>query len=224
VIAIFGATGAAGDGILKAALVDPGVTKIHVITRRTTPRIDAGVANGRVVLKTHADYLDYAPLKAVLKDVDAIYWALGTSSVNVTKDAYTTIHIDYPVACAKTWLAAHSDTDLAFHFVSGAGAGLDKRAHWAREKARAEQALFKLAEGTRLRAVSFRPGYIAPAEEKANALHNLAHAIFKPLKLAIRSTALGEAMLEAVNIASGTILEMSEIVPLATAYQARRSS
>ncbi|MDH3616384.1 MAG: hypothetical protein OEQ90_07910, partial [Gammaproteobacteria bacterium] len=33
-IAILGASGTAGDGILKAALADPDIQKIHVITRR----------------------------------------------------------------------------------------------------------------------------------------------------------------------------------------------
>src|SRR5688500_2383661 len=47
-IAIFGASGTAGDGILKAALASPDIGKIHVITRRTTPRIEEGVAAGKV--------------------------------------------------------------------------------------------------------------------------------------------------------------------------------
>ena len=38
-VAIFGASGTAGDGILKAALADPDIETIHVITRRAT---DAG--------------------------------------------------------------------------------------------------------------------------------------------------------------------------------------
>ena len=42
-IAIFGASGTAGDGILKAALEDPQIETIHVITRRETPRMKAGV-------------------------------------------------------------------------------------------------------------------------------------------------------------------------------------
>ena len=37
-IAIFGASGTAGDGILKAALADPDVGTIHVITRRSRLR------------------------------------------------------------------------------------------------------------------------------------------------------------------------------------------
>ena len=46
-IAIFGASGTAGDGILEAALADPDIKKIHVITRRATPRIEEGVDSGK---------------------------------------------------------------------------------------------------------------------------------------------------------------------------------
>ncbi|MDX2428861.1 MAG: hypothetical protein QNK22_09235 [Xanthomonadales bacterium] len=35
-VAIFGASGTAGDGILKAALADPEIDQILVITRRNT--------------------------------------------------------------------------------------------------------------------------------------------------------------------------------------------
>jgi hypothetical protein len=52
-IAIFGASGTAGDGILKAALANPDIRKIHVITRRATPRIEAGVASGKVRMTKH---------------------------------------------------------------------------------------------------------------------------------------------------------------------------
>jgi len=42
-IVIFGASGTAGDGILKAALANPEIRKIYVITRRATPRIEEQV-------------------------------------------------------------------------------------------------------------------------------------------------------------------------------------
>ena len=61
-IAIFGASGTAGDGILKAALASPDIQKIHVITRRTTPRIEQGVASGKVQMTLHEDYLDYSAI------------------------------------------------------------------------------------------------------------------------------------------------------------------
>jgi ABC-type sugar transport system substrate-binding protein len=65
VIAIFGASGTAGDGILKAALADPDTRKIHVITRRATPRIEEGIAAGKVQMTLHMDYLDYAAIREV---------------------------------------------------------------------------------------------------------------------------------------------------------------
>ena len=51
-IAIFGASGTAGDGILKAALADPDISTIQVFTRRVTPRMEEGV--DAVVVTAHA--------------------------------------------------------------------------------------------------------------------------------------------------------------------------
>ena len=42
-VAIFGATGTIGDGLLKAAINNPDVEKVHVVTRRPSPRIEEGV-------------------------------------------------------------------------------------------------------------------------------------------------------------------------------------
>ena len=82
-VAIFGASGTAGDGILKAALANPDIDEIHVVTRRTTPRIDAGIASGKVKMTLHLDYLDYSAIHEQIVGVDAAYWAIGTSSAGV---------------------------------------------------------------------------------------------------------------------------------------------
>ena len=58
VVVVLGATGSVGDGLLKAATLDPDVSEIHVITRRSSPRIDAGVASGRVTSHLHRDFTD----------------------------------------------------------------------------------------------------------------------------------------------------------------------
>jgi methionine-rich copper-binding protein CopC len=44
VVMVFGATGSVGDGLLKAAVADPNVEKVYVVTRRSSPRIEDGVA------------------------------------------------------------------------------------------------------------------------------------------------------------------------------------
>lgn len=224
-IAIFGATGTAGDGILKAAMNDPDVTTIHVVTRRLSPRIEAGVLSDLVETTTHKDYLDYSSLKGLLEKVDRVYWALGTSSLNVTNVEYGVIHVDFPLSLARDWMSARESGEMSFHLVSGMGAGVNARLHWEREKARAESELFDLAEGTNMRVISYRPAYIVPAEEHANLGHNLVHAIFAPIKLAVRSTVIGEAMLHVSargkQVGNGTIFENRDIVEFGNDYRER---
>ena len=96
-IVIFGASGTAGDGILKAALADPDIRKIQVITRRATPRIEEGVAAGKVNMTLHMDYLDYSAVHEQIAEADAVYWAIGTSSAGVDEKTYGMIHVDFPV-------------------------------------------------------------------------------------------------------------------------------
>lgn len=195
-IAIFGASGTAGDGILKAALADPDVGTIHVITRRSTPRIVEGVASGKVVMTTHMDYLDYAPIIDQLADVQAVYWAIGTSIRNVDDEAYSVIHIDFPVRFVEQWLPVSRRPDIVFHYISSSDISDDSSMHWAREKARAERALFALVEGTNLDVIAWRPDYIGPTEEEAHLGQDLLYWFFAPVGAAVRAQQIGEAMLE----------------------------
>jgi nucleoside-diphosphate-sugar epimerase len=224
-IAIFGATGTAGDGVLKAAMNDPSVKKVHVVTRRTSPRIEAGVAAGIVELTIHDDYLDFSPLRDMLKEIDTVYWALGTSAANVTEETYGSIHVDFPVSMATEWMDCRDSGKLSFHLVSGMSVSAESRMMWAREKARAEALLFDLADGTNLRVVSYRPAYIVPTEEQANFGHSVLHKILAPLKLALRATLIGEAMLEVGargnQFRNRTILENRGVVNLSNEYRQR---
>jgi nucleoside-diphosphate-sugar epimerase len=167
-IAIFGASGTAGDGILKAALADPHVRTIHVITRRATPRITDGVASGKVIMTKHLDYLDYSAVRDQFRDVQAVYWAIGTSARNVDNETYSVIHVDFPVQFVKEWLQVSSRPNISFHFISSSDISEDSAMHWAREKVRAEKELFSLAEDTSLRVIAYRPDYIGPTEEEAH--------------------------------------------------------
>ena len=81
VIAIFGASGTAGDGILKAALADPDIQKIHVITRRSTPRIEEGIASGKVQMTRHMDYLNYESIQEQIVEVAVSYTHLTLPTI-----------------------------------------------------------------------------------------------------------------------------------------------
>ena len=124
-VAIFGASGTAGDGILKAALDSPDVERIKVITRRTTPRIDAGVAAGKVIMTLHLDYLDYAAIHEQIADVDAVYWAIGTSSIGVDEETYGRIHVDFPVRFVTEWLDVSDREEKSFHYISSSDISAD---------------------------------------------------------------------------------------------------
>ena len=195
-VAIFGASGTAGDGILKAALASPDIDRIHIVTRRTTPRIDAGVAAGKVIMTLHLDYLDYAAIHEQMADVDTVFWAIGTSSVGVDEETYGRIHVDFPVRFVTEWLDVGNDAAKSFHYISSSDISADSRMMWAREKVRAENSLFDLAESTNLRVIAYRPDYIGPTQEEAHLGQDLLYWFFAPVGAAVRARQIGQAMIE----------------------------
>ena len=201
-VAIFGASGTAGDGILKAALANPEIRTIHVITRRMTTRIEQGVAAGKVQATLHKDYLDYSAIRDPLADADAVYWAIGISSVGVDEKTYGTIHVDYPAAFVAKWLEVSQKPAISFHYISSSDISDESTAMWAREKVRAEKTLFALAEGTKLRVIAYRPDYIGPTAEEAHLGQDLLYGFFAPIGAAVKAEQIGRAMME-VSARSG---------------------
>ena len=195
-IAIFGASGTAGDGILKAALADPDVGKIHVITRHSTPRIEAGVASGKVEMTIHMDYLDYGAVIDRLADVEAVFWAIGLSSIGVDEDTYRRIHVDFPRQFVEQWLNVSNRPAVSFHYISSSDISADSRAMWARVKVEAENALFGFAEGTGMKVIAYRPDYIGPTPEEAHLGQTMLYGFFAPLGVAVKAVQIGQAMLE----------------------------
>lgn len=195
-VAVFGASGTAGDGILKAVLADPGIDRIHVITRRSTPRIEAGVAAGKVKMTLHLDYLDYSAIRDQIASVDAVYWAIGTSAVGVDEETYGLIHVDFPVQFAREWLSISDKAAISFHYISSSDISPDSSMMWAREKVRAENTLFEVAEGSNLRVIVYRPDYIGPTREEAHLGQDILYWFFAPIGAAVKATQIGQAMLE----------------------------
>ena len=227
VIAIFGASGTAGDGILKAALASPDSKQILVITRRTTPRIEEGIASGKVQMTLHQDYLDYSAIREKLSGLDAVYWAIGTSSFGVDEETYGKIHVDFPVHFVSEWISVGNKPGSSFHYISSSDISEDASMMWAREKVRAEKSLFKLAEGTKVRVIAYRPDYIGPTEEEANLGQTLLYGFFKPVNAAVRATQIGQAMIEVTargsEFSNGDMLSTGKIVQYSDAYEKRQA-
>lgn len=224
-VAIFGASGTAGDGILKAALADPGVQSIRVITRRETPRMREEIAAGKVAMTLHLDYLDYAAIHDQIADVDAVFWALGTSSVGVEEERYRLIHVDFPRRFLEEWLTVTTRDATSLHYISSSDISEDSSAMWARVKVEAEQALFALAEGSSTRVIAYRPDYIGPTKEEAHLGQRLVYGFFRPVGAAVKATEIGRAMLEVslrgAEFEHGTKLSTFGIRRYSDAYDAR---
>jgi hypothetical protein len=224
-IAIFGASGTAGDGILKAALANPDISKIHVITRRATPRIEEGVDSGKVEMTLHTDYLDYSAVQEQIAAADAVYWAIGISSVGVDEETYGMIHVDFPARFVEAWTSVSDKPDLSFHYISSSDISADSSAMWAREKVRAERTLFGLADGTNLRVIAYRPDYIGPTKEEAHLGQDLLFWFFAPVGAAVRAEQIGQAMFEVTargaEFENGVKLGTRSIVRYSDAYERR---
>jgi hypothetical protein len=224
-VAIFGASGTAGDGILKAALASPDIGRIHVITRRKTPRIDSGIDSGKVLITLQLDYVDYAAIRGQIADVQAVYWAIGTSSFGVDEETYGRIHVDFPVRFVTAWLEVSGGTEKSFHYISSSDISADSRMMWAREKVRAENTLFEVAAGSDLRVIAYRPDYIGPTKEEAHIGQDILYWFFAPVSAAVRSKQIGQAMIEvtvrADAFANGDRVGTRSIIKYSDAYQHR---
>jgi nucleoside-diphosphate-sugar epimerase len=222
-IAIFGASGTAGDGILKAALANPDVTKIHVITRRSTPRIEAGIESGKVLMTKHMDYLDYTAIREQMEDVDAVFWAIGLSSIGIDEDTYRKIHIDFPKRFVEAWINASTKADISFHYISSSDISEESSAMWARVKVEAENILFGLANDSNLRVIAYRPDYIGPTTEEAHIGQTLLYGFFSPLGVAVKATQIGQAMMEVTargaEFSNGDKLSNWRIIRYSDAYE-----
>lgn len=225
-IAVFGASGTAGDGILKAALANPDVREIRIFTRRTTPRIDEGAASGKVQMTLHLDYLNYAAIREQIADVDAVYWAIGTSTVGVDEETYGMIHVDFPMRFVEEWTSVSNKDQIAFHYISSSDISEDSSMMWAREKVRAEKSLFGFAEGTKLKVIAYRPDYIGPTSEEAHIGQNMLYWFFAPVKSAVKATEIGEAMFEVSargpEFENGDHLSTWKIIRYSDAYRRRQ--
>ncbi len=222
VVMVFGASGSAGDGVLKGVVDDPSVEKIYVVTRRSTPRIDAGVAAGRIDVRLHEDFEDYSTLAAEMAEVNTVLWALGTSSLQVDGDTYTWIHVDFPTAFVEQWLQVRTEGPMAFHYVTGMGTGEDESARWAQDKGRAERLVAEMAEGTGLRTFGHRSGWIRPPSESANAVMYFGEWLLTPGDLVIPGKDLGQAMLEISardDLPNGTIVDNRDAILYAQLYK-----
>lgn len=218
-VAIFGATGVAGRGVLAACLAAPEVEQVVVVVRRST-----GMSDPKLREVIWQDFGDLSKLEPQLTGIDACFYCLGIASAGMSEQDYRLVTRDYALAAARALLAA--SPGHAFHFISGGGTNADSRMMWARVKGETERELGQIGLA---RLTCWRPAYIHPLtpREGAGVGERVMRTLY-PIMRGVRSMtvgaeAIGEAMLEAQRIGRVGTLENRELRELADAWRGRRS-
>ncbi|PIL27783.1 hypothetical protein GSI_10936 [Ganoderma sinense ZZ0214-1] len=172
-IILTGVTGVAGLGIYRAALADPSIQRVTLLTRRAVPSWAELPANAteKTDVILHSDFKTYPDnLAKRLAEHDALIWALGKSAVGMSKEAYTELTYEYTMSAARALKnagAGSPEKPFRFVWISGELANPEGTSGqmWANVKGRVERELPQLFEGTNIKVHIFRPGYFFPSKE-----------------------------------------------------------
>ncbi len=217
-VAVFGATGLAGTGVVRACLEDPRIAEVRSVTRRPLRFSEPGLKE----VRCH-DFLDLDPVAPDLEGLDALCFCLGISaSQAASQEDYRRITHDFALAAGRATRAA--SPQAAFHFISGSGAGERSWMSWARVKAETERDLARLGLA---RCLSWRPAMILPEEapDRLTWVQMLGGALARPLAFlpdfSVGNVAIGEAMIQATfEGRKDGVVENREIRELAARHRA----
>jgi len=218
-VAIFGATGMIGQGVLRECLHAADVGRVVTVGRTAT-----GIPHPKLTEIVHGDLLDLASFEPSLSGLDACFFCLGIASAGMSEADYTRITYDITMAAATTLVRLNPQ--MTFVFVSGAGTDSTERGRlmWARVKGRTENAVLRMPFKA---AFAFRPGVVQPMHgiRSRTAAYRILYSLTAPLLPLLRrlfpnqiltTEEMGRAMLNAVRRgAPKRVLESKDIGQLA---------
>lgn len=159
-VIITGATGMVGEGVLQECISNPEVEEILLINRKPS-----SYSGEKIKEILHQDFYDIHSIAQQLKNYDACFFCLGTSSVGMKEEDYYKITYTLTINFAKTLSALNPQ--MTFCYVSGANTDSSEKGKqmWARVKGKTENDLMKLP----FKAVyNFRPGFMKPSKGAKN--------------------------------------------------------
>jgi len=193
-IIVTGATGLAGEELVRQAIADDKITSITAIVRRPLK-----LQSAKLKTIIRKDFMNNSGLEGLFKTSDAFFWCLGISQSQISKAEYERITYDYTIAAASKVAAVNPD--MKFIFLSGAGADSSETSKtlFARVKGKTEN---RLKSMTLNKLFIVRPGGIKPIHKNPNtAFFNKVMYLFLPLfeivwpSMVISSDTLAKAML-----------------------------
>ncbi|MEM7381389.1 MAG: NAD(P)H-binding protein [Bacteroidota bacterium] len=212
-VLIVGASGMIGNIVLQECLKSLEIGSITSIVRRNSE-----VAHPKLKEVVHEDFMNYAAIQELFKDIDAAFFCIGVYTGAVPDEIFRKITVDYTVAFANILKAESPEATLCF--LSGAGADLSEksRTSFARYKGMAENYLLQSG----LNFYSFRPAYIYPVEKRKepNVMYRISRRLYPLIRMfgknaSIKSTELGQAMFKAgMTGAPSNFLENKDILEL----------
>ncbi len=177
-VLIFGATGMVGQGVLREALLDPGVALVQTIGRTST-----GVQHPKLreIVRADLSHFDASDLC----NFDASFYCVGVTSSGTSEADYDRITCGLTMAAASP--LARLNPNMVFIFVSAVGADSTEKGSimWARIKGKTENALQRLP----FKAVYvFRPAGIQPihGEQSKTKSYRIGYSVMKPLLTPLR--------------------------------------
>lgn len=169
-VILAGATGLVGQHLLQGLLADPGVSEVHILSRRSLP-----LAHPRLTVHI-VDFQALPPLPVA----DELYLALGsTIRVAGSQAAFRAIDFGMNLAVARAALAAGV---RRIALVSASGADARSRVFYSRVKGELEEALAALgAEGLLIARPALLLGDRAALGQPARRAEKWAMAVFSRL-------------------------------------------
>src|SRR5581483_1514805 len=130
-VALFGASGMIGQGVLRECLLAPDVEAVLVVGRS-----GIGVHHTKLRQVMRSDLSNYEGLEPELSGLDGCFFCLGVSSSGMSEAEYE--RITYGITLAAAGVLSRLNPDMTFVYVSGAGTDSSEKGRimWARVKGR----------------------------------------------------------------------------------------
>lgn len=155
-ILIYGATGMVGQGVLREAVNTSDVSEIVCVGRRTVAHLSRKVRS--LVL---SDMFDHSSIAEQLKDFDACFFCLGTSSFGKSEEEYSRITYELTMTVAEVLQPRNPNMTFVYMCAKGADSTERGRIMWARVRGKLENRLFEKG----FKSIhSMRPAYIQPMD------------------------------------------------------------
>lgn len=173
-VAVFGATGMVGQGVLRCVLADPGIRQVTAIGRSKSPIVDAKLQQIH-----RADLTQQTGLEPVFAQLDAVFFCLGVSAMGLGEAAYRAITCDTALSAARALHAANPDARFIYVSAKGADGTMQSRTMWARLRGQLEHDLQAISADYYM----VRPGIIAPMDGIASRTfsYRVLYGVLRPL-------------------------------------------